>query len=307
MFKDQLKLHFVVFLWGFTAILGKLISIDAVELVFYRTFLSAIGLAAVLVMSKKSNLLKMPPRAAGKLILTGSLVGLHWITFFAASKLSVSVCLAGIATCSLFTAFLEPLFKKEKIKSYEVMLGLIVIGGLYVIFRFEFGHSTALGIALISSLLSATFSVMNSKFTKVYESSQITFYEMVGGCLVCILLLPAFKHYFPSEDGVLLHIPGLEDMMYLIVLAGVCTVYAFYTCIHVLKKLTAFYVNLSINMEPVYGIILALILGEFLPDFQEEQKMTSGFYLGTLMILSSVLLYPVIKKVQRLRAAKTAA
>ncbi|GAA4843153.1 DMT family transporter [Algivirga pacifica] len=289
MIKQHLKLHFIVFIWGFTAILGKEISVEATELVFYRTAIAAIGLGAIMLARGKS--LKMPPKAALKVTLTGFIVGFHWITFFAAAKLSVSVCLAGIATTSLFTAIMEPLSKKQKINPLEITLGLMVIVGLYVIFKFEVDHLTALTIALVSAGLSALFSVINSHFTHKYEATHITFYEMIGGALCCLLMMPIFNHYFGTGDQVLFHALSMMDIVYLVILSLVCTVYAFYVSIEIMRYLTAFYVNLTINMEPIYGIIMAAIL------YKEHEQMSSGFYTGTLIILMAVALYPVLKRV----------
>lgn len=297
MLTNQLKLHFIIFIWSFTAILGVLITIDAIELVFYRTAIAALGMGVVMLFMKKPFVIRK--RDILKLLGTGALVGIHWITFFMSAKVSkISVCLAGIATCSLFTAFIEPLFTKQKIKIYEVGLGVLVIIGLYIIFKFEYNHVLGLSLALVSSVLAAVFSVLNGKFAKVYDSTTVTFYEMTGGAIIALIALPIYNYFYPAEDGIMLHLPSMTDFGYLLILSLVCTVYAFYGCIQVMKHLSVFYVNLSINMEPVYGIVLAMLI------FGEKEQMTDGFYLGAGMILLSVLLYPVMKRVARLASTK---
>ncbi|MDW7694677.1 DMT family transporter [Flammeovirgaceae bacterium SG7u.111] len=288
MYSDQIKLHLIVFIWGFTSILGVLISIPSVEIVFYRTLISAIALVGVLWAFNKTPFIKW--RMVLKLVGTGFLVGLHWILFFASAKVSnVSICLAGVATCSLFTAFLEPLIKKTSIKWYEVMIGLMVLSGLYIIFHFEFGHFLGLSLSLMAAFTAAIFSILNSNFSKAEDPIVITFYEMVGACLCCILVFPFYSNFL-SESGSLQLDITLMDGIYLSILALVCTVLAFYVSVDIMKRVSAFNVNLTINLEPVYGIILAFVM------FGEKEQMSPGFYAGTLVILVSVLLYPVLDK-----------
>ncbi|PWJ42041.1 DMT family transporter [Sediminitomix flava] len=290
MLKDQLKLHLIVFIWGFTAILGKEISINSTELVMYRTLFSALGLGIVLFLSGKKEKLLVNRKGLLKLIGTGFLVGLHWICFFIAAKLSVSVCLAGIATCSLFTAFLEPIIKRQRVKVYEIILGMFTIFGLYLIFKFEFNHVGALGFALVASVLAATFSAFNTQHTNDYAPTAVTFYEMLGGFLISLALMPIMDNYFPAEDGALFHNLSMKDWGLLMLLTQVCTVYAFYVSIELMKRMTAFQVSLTNNLEPVYGIIMALIF------YPESETMSVGFYMGTAVILSSVIAYPICKR-----------
>jgi len=293
--KDYVMLHFVVLIWGFTAILGVLISVPAVEIVFYRTLMasSAIGLIFFL---KKTHI-KLPPDQMIKIIATGFIISIHWILFFWAARVAtVSVALAGFATCSLWTAFLEPLANKTKLKWYEILLGLVVISGLYVIFRFEFGYWVGLTMAVISAFLGALFTVINAKLIKRHSPFILTFYEMIGACFFTILFFPIYSHFL-TTDGLQLALTGY-DWLWFILLAGVCTVYAFSVSVELMKRLTAFAVNLTVNLEPVYGIILAVII------FGEQEKMTGGFYLGTLIILLAVCIYPVISYIYRRRKAK---
>ncbi len=291
--RDYIKLHFIVWIWGFTAILGLLISIPSVELVFYRTLIAFITLGLLLLYGRKDFRLGVFPVL--KILGTGVLIAAHWILFFAAARVSnASVCLAGMATCSLWTSFLEPMITKRKIKMFEVGLGMIVIVGLYVIFRFEFDHALGLTMAVISAFLAALFSVINGQFTQRHNPYMITFYEMIGACAGTAAFFPIYTTWF--SGGQLKLVPTGLDWLYIIVLAVICTVYAYSVWVELMKRLSAFLINLTVNLEPVYGIILALLI------FGEKEKMQPGFYLGTLIILASVLSYPAFNKYYKRKA-----
>lgn len=295
--KDYIKLHVIVFLWGFTAILGLLISLPPVEMVFYRTLLAAVGLYILLKLWKKP--LRVNKKAFLGIFFTGSLIAAHWILFFLSARVSTaSVCLAGMATCSLWTAFFEPLVKRKSIKTFEVVLGLIVILGLYVIFSFDFDHSLGLILAILSAMLAAIFSVINGQLTHRHNPYVITMYEMAGACISIIIFFPFYTYFF-SETGNLELIPTTMDWLYLGILALICTVYAYSVSVEIMKNLSAYAVNLTVNLEPVYGIILALLV------FGEKEQMNPQFYLGTGIILLSVLLYPVLNKRHKRRALNT--
>ena len=287
-FKDYLHLHFIVFIWGFTAILGLLITIPPVEVVFYRTLIASCGLGVIMYISKLSfNVGKIE---ITKLLLTGSLIAGHWILFFTSARIStVSVCLAGMATTSFWTSFLEPLVLKKKIKWYEVLLGVVVIAGLYIIFHFEFNHAFGLLLALISAFLAALFTVINARFAKTYHHHTVTFYEMAGACISIVLFFPLYKVLLADNQNLNLKL-SYSDLFYISILAVVCTVYAYSASIEIMKKISAFSVNLTINMEPVYGIILAVLI------FGEKEKMQGGFYIGASIILLSVLAHPLLNK-----------
>jgi len=245
---------------------------------------------------RKTNV-RLPPKQLLKIITTGFIISIHWILFFWAARVAtVSVALAGFATCSLWTAFLEPLANKSKLKWYEILLGLVVISGLYVIFRFEFGYWVGLTMAVTSAFLGALFTVINAKLIKRHSPFILTFYEMIGACLFTVLFFPIYSRFL-TTDGLNLTLSGF-DWLWLFLLAGVCTVYAFSVSVELMKRLTAFAVNLTVNLEPVYGIILAVVI------FGEQEKMTGGFYLGTLIILLAVCIYPVISYFYRRRKAK---
>lgn len=296
-YKDYLHLHFLVLIWGFTAILGLLIKIPAVEVVFYRTLIATIGLMILLYARRISFIIGRPNVL--KLLSTGVLIAGHWILFFWSARVSTaSVCLAGIATTSFWTSFLEPLVLRKRIKWYEVFLGLIVILGLYIIFHFEFNHAVGLAMALGSAFLAALFTVINARFTKHMHHYQITFYEMIGACVSILLFFPVYKYFLTPDNAIHLAL-NFYDLLYLSILALVCTVYAYSASIDLMKKISAFSVNLSVNLEPVYGIILAVII------FGDREKMQPGFYAGAAIILLSVLAHPLLNKMYRRKYLET--
>lgn len=284
---DYLKLHFIVFLWGFTAILGLLITIPSVEMVFFRTLLATIGMGAVIVWTKGS--FHVSRADAVKLILIGFIVSFHWITFFGSARVSnASVSLVGFATNSLWAAVLEPWMNRNRVKKFELFLGLVVMAGLYVIFSFDFEYKLGLALGVAAGFLAALFSVLNAKMVRRIDAYTITFYEMGGAFLATALFLPVYQ-YTLAEGKTNLSPTGL-DWIYMAVLAWVCTVYAFSMAVKLMKRLTVFFIQLTLNLEPVYGIIMALIV------FGDREKMGLNFYLGTLIILGAVISYPALKK-----------
>jgi drug/metabolite transporter (DMT)-like permease len=296
--RDYFMLHFIVLIWGFTAILGLLISLPSLELVFYRTLIAAVGMVAVCFFRKKPLLVSWP--AMLKITGVGVLISLHWIFFFWSAKLSTaSVCLAGMATTSLWTAFVDPFVNRTKIKWYEVALGLLVISGLLVIFQFESGYWIGLAMALVSAFLGALFSVLNGRLTRKHSPYQITFYEMAAACVFAFAFMPVYAAFLTEGQPLQLGWKG-SDWLWLLILGGVCTVYAFSVSVELMKRLSVFTINLTVNLEPVYGIVLAVLI------FGESEKMTPQFYLGTLIILVSVLLYPLLNFWnKRRKAART--
>ncbi|MCC5946272.1 MAG: DMT family transporter [Bernardetiaceae bacterium] len=296
--KDYLHMHFIVLLWGFTAILGKLISIPALEMVFFRTLIASITIGLWLyVWQKRRFNIGMP--AIATLGLTGIIIALHWIFFFGAVKVAnVSICLVGMSTTSLWTAFLEPLFKKKKIQIYEVLLGIVIIFGLYVIFTFEASSNSdyfiGLLMALFSAFLGALFSTMNGNFALRYDHWEISFFELTGAFIACALFFPFYTEFL-SPTGELNLLPTLEDWGWLLILAWVCTVYAFAASVELLKRITVFASNLIVNLEPVYGIVLAALI------FKEYENLDDSFYYGTLIILMAVISYPIFERWRKRR------
>lgn len=295
--KDFAKLHFIVFLWGFTAILGLLITIPSVEMVFYRTLLSALALFLLLRYRKRS--FKIRWRSILLIFVTGTMIAAHWILFFVSARVSTaSICLAGMATCSLWTSLFEPLVNRRSVKIYEVVLALVIIGGLYIIFSFEFNHALGLLLAVLSAMFSAIFTVINGRLAHQYNPYMITMYEMVAACLSIAIFFPFYLEYFSPSQSLQL-IPTFSDWIYILILALVCTVYAFSVSVEIMKRISAYAVNLTVNLEPVYGIILALIF------FGEKEQMNYQFYIGTFIILLAVLSYPIINRKLKRKALDT--
>ena len=287
--KSYFKLHFLVVLWGFTAILGLLIKLSFIEVVFYRTLFSFLALAIILQISRVGFFIH--PKEIFKLLLTGMVISFHWLLFFGAARYSnASVSLIGLSTTALWTSLLEPLVHKRKISVIEIFFGLAVIAGLYIIYNDDFTYGIGLLMSIGSALFAAIFTVMNYGFIRKYNAVSITFYEMVGAWLTTIPLL-----WILREDSMsVLSLPSWSDTGYLLILALVCTVYANTVATKLLKEFTAFSSNLIINMEPVYGILLALLI------FGDSERMNTSFYLGALSIIAAVFIYPlVLKKFQR--------
>jgi len=294
---DYLKLHFIVFIWGFTAILGLLISIPAVEMVFYRTLFTFLALGIIVYFSKLS--FNIGSRLILQVVGTGILIGLHWIMFFTSARLSTAaISLAGMATCSFWTSLLEPIILKRRVRYYEVILGLVMVGGLYVIFHFEFNSSLALIIAVGTAILCSLFTVINVKLSRKMNHFVLTFYEMVGAWLGTVIFFPLYLIWFAEQSSLQLSVSSM-DFVYLLVLSLICTVFTFTTSVDLMKRLTAFAINLAINLEPVYGIILAYLV------FGDREKMSVGFYIGTLIIIASVLMHPVLNRYYNKRYLST--
>ena len=281
--KSYLHLHFIVFIWGFTAVIGALISLDAMPLVWYRMVL-AIGFILIYMAYKKMPL-RVPPKAIIGFLFAGLIIALHWFTFFKAIKVSnISVTLACLSTGAFFTSLLEPLFFGRKVIWYEVLFGLMVVAGLYIIFNVEGDSLYGILLALTSAFLSALFSVINGKYAKEYNPTVISFYELLGGVLFFSVFL-----WFSSSFTTSFFTVSSSDWFYLAILSSFCTAYAFIASVKVMQHLSPYTVMLTINLEPIYGIILAIIV------FQEKEKMSAGFYIGALIILLTVIINGFVK------------
>lgn len=283
---DYFKLHALVFLFGFTAILGKLISIPNLEMVFYRTLFAATGMAILIFI--RGGSFAVPSRRDLLIMLgTGLIVATHWITFFGSGRVAnPSVSLVGFATCSFWAAIIEPLAHRKKIRPLEVGLGVAVLVGLYVIFSFDFRYPWGLFLGILSGLTGAVFSVINSHLVKRVSSYTITFYEMTAACLGLTLMFPVY-HFSTGEPLQLL--PVWQDWIYIALLGWLCSVYAYSQMINLMLKLSVFFIQLALNLEPVYGILLALLV------FGQQEVMGLSFYAGTAIIITAVALYPILK------------
>ena len=281
--KNQLHLHFIVFVWGFTAILGALIHIDAIPLVWYRVFLAALTLFFYFII--KGISLKVDFAAVLRFLLGGILIALHWVTFFYAIKIStVSTTLITMSSSAIFVAILEPLLSKKKFQVYELLLASIAIIGFVIIFKVEHIYAKGMIYALISSVLLAFFTIFNSKNIEKYKAIHIAFYELLTAFLFLSIVI-----FFLTDISVdQLKLMG-NDWFYLIILASVCTAYPFVVATQLLQKMGTFTIVLTNNLEPVYGIILAVII------FGNKELMSPAFYFGAVLIFLSVLANAFLK------------
>ena len=287
--KNYLLLHFIVFIWGFTAILGALISIDAIPLVFFRMGLAVVFIATYFLYKKKSFYLDR--KGVFKFIYTGIIIATHWIFFFKAIKVSnVSVALVTMSTGAFFTSLIEPVFFKRRIRTLEIFLGVLVILGLYIIFNFESQYKLGIIYALISSFLGSLFAVLNGLFVKQYDENRISLYQLLFGTLFVFIYL-----IFSGNISIEFFKLSINDWLYLAILSSVCTAYAFIASVKVMKFLSPYTVMLTINLEPIYAIILALFI------FGDKEKMNPEFYLGAAIVLSVVLLNGIIKNRHKLK------
>jgi drug/metabolite transporter (DMT)-like permease len=281
--KNYLHLHFLVFIWGFTAILGALISIDAIPLVWYRMLFAVILVFLYFVIKKKS--LSVGPKALMKFFIGGVIIAVHWIFFFSSIKVAnVSVALIALSTGALFTSFLEPLFFRRRINFLELLFGLIVIAGLYIILNFEGGYTLGIIYALIASFLSVLFTVLNGLYVRKHTAEVISFYQLLFG-VGFITIYVLFTTGFTFEQFAL----KSSDFIYLFILSSICTAYAFIVSVKIMKHLTPYTVILTLNLEPVYGIILAVLI------FGEKEKMSTQFYVGATVILLIVVINGILK------------
>lgn len=282
-FKSYLHLHFIVFIWGFTAVLGKLISLHALDLVWFRMFFAVLFMFVFILFKKES--LKVPLKAVVGFMILGIIIAAHWFTFYEAIKVSnISITLACLSTGAFFASLLEPLFYNRKIIWYEVFFGILVIIGLAIIFNVESRFKTGMLLALFSAFLSALFSVINGKYAKEYNSNVISIYELGSGWLFLTLYLLCTDKFTFGFFGI-----SANDFLWLLLLSSVCTAYAFSASVKVMKFLSPYTVMLTINLEPIYGIILALLI------FKDSENMNSLFYVGALIILSTVIINGILK------------
>ena len=275
--KHHLHLHFIVLIWGFTAVLGALISLEAIPLVWFRMSLAA--LVVLCYMWIRGIRFTVKFKFLWQMLGLGLALALHWLTFFGAIKISnVSVTLSVMATGAFFAALLEPLIFSRPINWRELLLGLIAVVGLGIIFQASTEYMWGIVMALISAFLSALFSVFNGRLVQSHSASSISFFELFFGVLgISIYLL--LNGDFDASFFVL----SFSDWIYLLILSTICTAYAFIASVNLMKWLSPFTLMLTINLEPVYGILLALLV------FGDSEYMSGMFYLGAGIILATVL------------------
>ncbi|MDR2389468.1 MAG: DMT family transporter [Tannerellaceae bacterium] len=282
--KAFIQLHVSILLAGFTGVLGKLISLNEGLLVWYRMLISLVVMLLLSFLGIPRGGLrgKLPGRGARPGMMgVGVLLALHWVFFFGSIKASnVSIGVVCFSLTSLFTALLEPLAYRRRIVGKDVLASLIPLAGILMIFHFEVRFRTGILLGIVSSLLAALFTIANKEVAKERPATLLLFYEMLGGCLSLSLLMPFYLARFPAAHIV----PGLTDFLWLLVFAICCTVWLYLLQIEALKHISAFTLNLSYNLEPVYSILLAMLF------LGEAKELSLSFYAGLGLIILSVLL-----------------
>lgn len=277
--KALIQLHIAVFLAGFTAILGVLIELNEGLLVWFRLLITVATLAIILLYKKQ--LVRIPFKDILRIFGVGTIVAIHWVTFYASVKYAnASVALVCFSATGFFTAFFEPLILKRRISMIEVGLGLLAIAGIYIIFNFHPQYKLGVIFGIISAMGSALFPIFNKRLLVTYSPRILTLYELGGGLLALTVLVPFYLMQFPAAY----YLPTTTDWLLLLVLAWLCTVLSFDLQLNALKKISAFTANLTYNLEPVYGILLAFIF------LKENKELHNEFYVGVLLILLAVIL-----------------
>jgi len=293
--KAFLQIHFCVLLWGFTAILGKLITLPALPLVWWRMLIVVAALA--LVPRVWQGVRAMPRRLMFAYAGIGVLVSLHWLTFYGAIKLSnASVGATCIALATVFTALVEPWLARRRFSKRELALGIAVLPGVALVVG-GVPSSMRLGIAVgtLSAFLVALFGSLNKRLVEHGDPLTVTALELGAGTLVMTALAPLMPLLFPAFAGNLFVLPSLHDALYLLGLSLACTLLPFTLSLVALRHMSAFAAQLAVNLEPVYAIVLAIVL------LGEQRELTPLFYLGVAIILAAVLLYPLIASPRRLQ------
>jgi drug/metabolite transporter (DMT)-like permease len=275
--KAWIQLHLAIFLAGFTGVLGRLITLNEGLLVWYRLFITSATMWVIFLLTKK--LQRIPFKEILKLSGVGFIAAMHWVTFYGSVKYAnVSVALVCFSSVGFFTALLEPLFYRRRIILAEVLLGLLVIAGIYIIFHFDPKYKTGIILGIVSAVLIACVMIMLRRFVQRINSETLLTWQMTGGLITLSLIMPLYLNQFPTTHI----IPSLEDWMWLLMLAWFCSVLAFQFSINALKRLSAFTVNISYNFEPLYGILMAFAL------YGENKELDWSFYIGLALIILAV-------------------
>lgn len=286
--QSYLLLHLAIILAGFTGVFGKVISLNEGLLVWYRVLFSAIILLFIIL------LFKIKPKISSKeklrIVSVGLLITAHWVFFYGSIKYSnISIGVVCFCLTSCFTAVLKPLINKTSVRWLEIGLSLLTIAGISLIFHFDASYRTGIILGVISAALNALYTISNEKLVKKYDSISINFYQMLGGFAGLSIVLPFYLHQFPPTH----FLPNSQDFVCLLLLASFCTVGMCTLIIYALKTISAFTVNLSFNLEPLYSIILAFLF------FNEGSKVSTSFYWGLLLVVTSVVLQTAISMRQR--------
>ena len=280
MIRDHLKLQVIVILWGFTAVLGELISLTATNLVAWRCGIA--GLCLLIWLRKR---IVIPPSQALLFLATGFVIGAHWITFFLSVKIAkVSICMIGVATLALWTAILEPIILRHRhFRVIDLIFSSLIVVGVVIIYLSELEYSHGLFVAIFSAFLAAAFSVINTFHIKHAAHTVIVFYEMFGAAIfAAVFALILNGHLSLPADSL--------DWLWILVLALFCTVVSFSQYVQLLERMSVFTLNFVANLEPVYGITLAAVI------LQEHKNLNNGFYLGAAVIIATIMLYPLVRR-----------
>jgi len=281
--KSYVVLHLAVILAGFTGVFGKLISLNEGLLVWYRLFFSFIWLFFILRLFKIDN--RLAHREKFNLAKVGLLITLHWVLFYASIKYSnISIGVVCFCLTSFFTAIFSPLINKKGFAVSELLMSMLTLLGIGLIFHFDRSYHAGIILGVISSAFGALYTVYNERLVHHYDSKVINYYQMLGGTIGLGLLLPLYLHFYPAVSL----IPGMKDTIYLLLLSLFCTVGLYVMFAEVLKKIPAFTVNLSFNLEPVYAIIMAFLF------FGEGKDVNFSFYVGLILVMASVVLQSII-------------
>jgi drug/metabolite transporter (DMT)-like permease len=287
-FSNYLHLHFIVLIYGFTGILGKLITLPAHYLVLYRLLLTIPILYFIILFRKES--IKIDKRTLLKYLGIGVIIGLHWLTFFHSIKVSnVSVALSCFASSSLFAGILEPLIERKPIRRLEIICSIIVLITLCIMLGFEIKYWQGALFGVLSAFLAALFTVINKQLSQTKAVITMSFFEMAGAVIPIVLVLFAAGALRAAPVQQIWQFPTIPDWGWLLLLASVCTAYPFAAIIKLLRSLTAFNVSLAVNFEPIYSIIFAFLI------FGESERMTPVFYIGLCVVFGAVFLYPIFK------------
>ena len=277
--KAFIQLHIAVFLAGFTAVLGRLITLNEGLLVWYRLLITVLVLALMLYVKKEFK--RIDAKDIFRMAGVGGIIAFHWVTFYGSIKYgNISVALVCLSAAGFFSALIEPVLFKKKIVLAEVLLGLLAIAGIYIIFDFHPKFKIGIAYGILAALGAAIFPMLNKQLIKEFSPRTLTFYELFGGFVILSMFLPFYLNFTPNSY----FIPTITDFGLLIILAVICTVLCFDLQLKALRKISAFTSNLMYNLEPLYGIILAFIF------FGEGKSFHKEFYIGIALILLAIFL-----------------
>jgi drug/metabolite transporter (DMT)-like permease len=284
-------MHAAIFLWGFTGLLGKLIQLNEGVLVWYRMLISAIVVAIILLYQKK--LPRLSFRQLAHISGIGILVMLHWVAFYASIKLaSISIAMVCLSSIALFVSFIEPIINKEKFDYTEIIFSAIAVIGITTIYRSDPTASAGIIVGILSALFSAFFSSLNKRIASQHEPLTISLVELASGFVFLTLLFPVYMNFQPTDK----FIPDTMDWVYLMILSLFCTVLTWILSLEAMQKVSAYTVALALNLEPIYGIILAVVFAG------EGKILNAGFYYGAGIIMLTIVLHTLYKFRKKIRS-----